>query len=253
MEPSENRNGRHGIFRRAGSSGPSYRRGGTTSSTYRPGTTTGSSLNGGSSYRRGGTTSSGSSIGSTGSGTSSGSSSYRRGGTASGPTTTVSPSVNNNSGIVVPARKHRSLFGQQLLAEHRVRLPGRRRRIHRRRTIVGRRRKLSEIIFGRLPATTNLEHETQHRINQRTNYEKNKFVTLCVIAALPFATATAQTPGDLLNLSQYNYSFGTARSAALGGAFHIARRGSLFDEHQSGRSGNLPGIGSRHIAVADLE
>ena len=36
--------------------------------------------------------------GSTGSGTSSGSSSYRRGGTASGPTTTVSPSVNNNSG-----------------------------------------------------------------------------------------------------------------------------------------------------------
>ena len=49
--------------------------------------------------------------------------------------------------------------------------------------------------------------------------KKNKFVTLCVIAALPFATATAQTPGDLLNLSQYNYSFGTARSAALGGAF----------------------------------
>ena len=78
--------------------------------------------------------------------------------------------------------------------------------------------------------------------------KKNKFVTLCVIAALPFATATAQTPGDLLNLSQYNYSFGTARSAALGGAFT-----SLFDEHQSGRSGNLPGIGSRHIAVADLE
>lgn len=31
--------------------------------------------------------------------------------------------------------------------------------------------------------------------------------------------ASAQTPGDLLRLSQYNYSFGTARSAAMGGAF----------------------------------
>lgn len=29
----------------------------------------------------------------------------------------------------------------------------------------------------------------------------------------------AQTPGDMLRFSQYNYSFGTARSAAMGGAF----------------------------------
>lgn len=38
-------------------------------------------------------------------------------------------------------------------------------------------------------------------------------------AALLALPATAQTAGDLLNMSQYNYSFGTARSAALGGAF----------------------------------
>lgn len=32
-------------------------------------------------------------------------------------------------------------------------------------------------------------------------------------------TANAQTPGDVLRLSQYNYGFSTARSAAMGGAF----------------------------------
>ena len=39
-------------------------------------------------------------------------------------------------------------------------------------------------------------------------------------AALLLGTALqAQSAGDLLRLSQYNYSFSTARSAALGGAF----------------------------------
>ena len=43
-------------------------------------------------------------------------------------------------------------------------------------------------------------------------------ITGC-FAILLISASQAQTAGDLLNLSQYNYSFGTARSAAMGGAF----------------------------------
>ena len=51
--------------------------------------------------------------------------------------------------------------------------------------------------------------------------KKYRFLALA-IGAVSFATITnAQTPSPevMLRLSQYNYSFGTARSAALGGAF----------------------------------
>ena len=48
-----------------------------------------------------------------------------------------------------------------------------------------------------------------------------KIFALTAGAALVSASAMAQTPSPeaMLKLSQYNYSFGTARSAALGGAF----------------------------------
>ncbi|MDD3108369.1 MAG: hypothetical protein PHV49_04065, partial [Alistipes sp.] len=46
-----------------------------------------------------------------------------------------------------------------------------------------------------------------------------KYLLTGCSAALLTLTATAQTPGDLLRFSQTNYAFGTARSAALGGAF----------------------------------
>ena len=42
------------------------------------------------------------------------------------------------------------------------------------------------------------------------------FSSLVVLWAM---NVNAQTPGDLLRLSQYDYSLGTARSAAMGGAF----------------------------------
>ena len=48
-----------------------------------------------------------------------------------------------------------------------------------------------------------------------------KIFALTAGAVLVSASAMAQTPSPeaMLKLSQYNYSFGTARSAALGGAF----------------------------------
>ena len=47
----------------------------------------------------------------------------------------------------------------------------------------------------------------------------SKSVMFGAAACLLSTSASAQAAGDLLALSQYNYSFSTARSAALGGAF----------------------------------
>lgn len=46
-----------------------------------------------------------------------------------------------------------------------------------------------------------------------------KSILICAAALATTATASAQEIGDLLRYSQYNYSFSTARSAAMGGAF----------------------------------
>ena len=51
--------------------------------------------------------------------------------------------------------------------------------------------------------------------------KRYKFLALTIGAAAIASTVAAQTPSPevMLRLSQYNYSFGTARSAAMGGAF----------------------------------
>ena len=49
-----------------------------------------------------------------------------------------------------------------------------------------------------------------------------KKISLIIFSSLVVAwssSVNAQTPGDLLKLSQYDYSLSTARSAAMGGAF----------------------------------
>lgn len=46
-----------------------------------------------------------------------------------------------------------------------------------------------------------------------------KKIALAAVGAALATSVVAQTPGDLLRFSQYNYSLGTARSAAMGGAF----------------------------------
>ena len=51
--------------------------------------------------------------------------------------------------------------------------------------------------------------------------KKYKFLALAIGTVSLTTITNAQTPSPevMLRLSQYNYSFGTARSAALGGAF----------------------------------
>lgn len=48
---------------------------------------------------------------------------------------------------------------------------------------------------------------------------KTRLIISAFIASAVIFGTSAQTTGDLLRFSQYNYSFGTARSAAMGGAF----------------------------------
>lgn len=48
---------------------------------------------------------------------------------------------------------------------------------------------------------------------------KTRLIVSTIIASVAMLGASAQTTNDLLRFSQYNYSFGTARSAAMGGAF----------------------------------
>ena len=49
--------------------------------------------------------------------------------------------------------------------------------------------------------------------------KKISLIIFSSLAAVWSTSLSAQTPGDLLKLSQYDYSLGTARSAAMGGAF----------------------------------
>ena len=49
--------------------------------------------------------------------------------------------------------------------------------------------------------------------------KKISLIIFSSLAAMWSTGINAQTPGDLLKLSQYDYSLGTARSAAMGGAF----------------------------------